>query len=192
PFADGSFDAVTLLDVLEHVPHPAELVQEISRVLRPGGVWTVSVPYRGLVRWLSPENMASDHPRCFRVFNALTRVRFWVRGHNATGARHHHFAARELIELAAGEFVAERRVRRGSLLYAAAYLGLCFPPPLVGRAWASMCYAAMALDYQIAYGPLAYNLAMQFRKLPAAPAELAIEFDAPAPEQSQTRSARAA
>lgn len=196
PFADGSFDAVTLLDVLEHVPHRRELVREISRVLRPGGVWTVSVPYRGIVRWLSPENMASDYPRCFRVLNALTRVRFWVQGHNATGQRHHHFAARELRELAEEEFVAQRSARRGSLLYAAAYLGLCFPPPVLARTWASLCYAAMALDYQIAYGPLAYNLAMQFRKLAEPAAELiaepAAEPAAPAIDLAQPRQARAA
>ncbi|MGH7194890.1 MAG: methyltransferase domain-containing protein, partial [Candidatus Saccharimonadales bacterium] len=191
PFADGSFDAVTLLDVLEHVPHRREFVQEICRVLRPGGVWTVSVPYRGLVRWLSPENMARDYPRWFRALSALTRVRFWVSGHNATGQRHHHFTARALAECADDEFVAQRSARRGSVLYAAAYLGLCFPPRRFGRAWASLCYAAMAVDYQIAYGPLAYNLAMQFRKL-AAPTELTAELHAPATEQAETKQARAA
>ncbi|HEX7447759.1 MAG TPA: class I SAM-dependent methyltransferase [Pirellulales bacterium] len=192
PFADGSFDAVTMLDVLEHVPHREELVREIARVLRPGGVWTVSVPYRGIVRWLSPENMASDYPRWFGVLNAMTRVRFWVLGHNATGQRHHHFTAGELAALAEGEFAAQRTARRGSLVYAAAYLGLCFPPPWFGRAWASLCYAAMALDYQIAYGPLAYNLAMQFRKLAASPAELTAEPETSAFERAETTRARAA
>lgn len=133
PFADGSFDAVTLLDVLEHVPDRAGLVAEIARVLRPGGVWTVSVPYRGALRWLSPENMASDFPWLYRGLSATTRVRFWVGGHNATGQRHHHFSAADLATLAEGQFVAQRTARRGSLLYGAGYLGLCFPPPLVGR-----------------------------------------------------------
>ena len=192
PFADGSFDAVTLLDVLEHVPDREALVAEIDRVLRPGGVWTVSVPYRGALCWLSPENMAADHPRCFRLLNAVARVRFWVRGHNATGQRHFHFTARDLAALAEGQFVAQRSARRGSLLYAAGYLGMCFPPPLLGRAWASLCYALMALDYQVSYGPLAYNLAMQFRKLEQQPAEAAIEQHAPALEQAEVKRARAA
>jgi SAM-dependent methyltransferase len=37
PFAAGSFDAVTLWDVLEHLPDPHAAIAEIARVLRPGG-----------------------------------------------------------------------------------------------------------------------------------------------------------
>jgi 2-polyprenyl-3-methyl-5-hydroxy-6-metoxy-1,4-benzoquinol methylase len=42
-FADGSFDAVVLLDVIEHVPDPRRTMEEVRRVLRPGGIaylWT--------------------------------------------------------------------------------------------------------------------------------------------------------
>ncbi|MCC6642138.1 MAG: class I SAM-dependent methyltransferase, partial [Deltaproteobacteria bacterium] len=37
PFSTGSFDAVTLWDVLEHLPDPHGAVAEIARCLRPGG-----------------------------------------------------------------------------------------------------------------------------------------------------------
>jgi len=37
PFADGSFDAVLLYAVIEHVPEKAELLRECARVLRPKG-----------------------------------------------------------------------------------------------------------------------------------------------------------
>ena len=37
PFAAASFDAVTLWDVLEHLPDPHAAVAELARVLRPGG-----------------------------------------------------------------------------------------------------------------------------------------------------------
>lgn len=37
PVADGSFDLVVCLQVLEHVPDPAAAVQELRRVVRPGG-----------------------------------------------------------------------------------------------------------------------------------------------------------
>ena len=43
-FEDGSFDSVLLLEVLEHCRHPRGLVQEIHRVLRPGGFLILSVP----------------------------------------------------------------------------------------------------------------------------------------------------
>jgi SAM-dependent methyltransferase len=37
PFASETFDAVTLWDVLEHLPDPHAALAELSRVLRPGG-----------------------------------------------------------------------------------------------------------------------------------------------------------
>ena len=39
PFADGSFDAVTCRIAPHHFPHPDRFVAEVSRVLRPGGVF---------------------------------------------------------------------------------------------------------------------------------------------------------
>ncbi|MBI3884415.1 MAG: class I SAM-dependent methyltransferase [Opitutae bacterium] len=44
PFAGGSVDCLTALDVLEHVEHDAAAVREFQRVLRPGGVAVVTVP----------------------------------------------------------------------------------------------------------------------------------------------------
>jgi len=37
-FADGSFDALTLFEVIEHLRDPVSLVRECHRVLKPGGI----------------------------------------------------------------------------------------------------------------------------------------------------------
>ncbi|MFZ0773645.1 MAG: class I SAM-dependent methyltransferase [Candidatus Sulfotelmatobacter sp.] len=42
-----SFDVVTLMDVIEHVPEPVELIAEIYRILRPGGVLLIVTPNFG-------------------------------------------------------------------------------------------------------------------------------------------------
>ena len=44
PFAGESFDAVTMFDLLEHVPDDRRAVGEAFRVLRPGGFLLVSTP----------------------------------------------------------------------------------------------------------------------------------------------------
>jgi SAM-dependent methyltransferase len=44
PFAEGSFDAVLCVDVLEHIDNDARAIGELRRVLRPGGWALLRVP----------------------------------------------------------------------------------------------------------------------------------------------------
>lgn len=45
PFSDGSFDGVCCLEVMEHVPRPSAVFFEICRVLKPGGLAWISMPF---------------------------------------------------------------------------------------------------------------------------------------------------
>ena len=44
PFADGSFDRVIAAEVFEHILDDQRAMNEVARVLRPGGVLAVTVP----------------------------------------------------------------------------------------------------------------------------------------------------
>ena len=63
PFADESFDVVTLFDVLEHIDADADAAREAMRVVRRGGWILVSTPnadwhypsYPFMQRWCPPE-----------------------------------------------------------------------------------------------------------------------------------------
>jgi len=50
PFADGTFDLVCALDIIEHVEDEDGPLSELSRVVKPGGVLLVSTPLHPL-RW---------------------------------------------------------------------------------------------------------------------------------------------
>jgi ubiquinone/menaquinone biosynthesis C-methylase UbiE len=61
PFADGTFDLVTMLDVLEHIVDEGGALTEVRRVVRPGGLLMVAVPaYRFL--W-GAQDEVSQHQR---------------------------------------------------------------------------------------------------------------------------------
>lgn len=70
PFLDASLDGVICAAVLEHVPDPHRILAEIRRVLRPGGVAYVEVPF------LQPFHAAPDD--YYRV--TLEGLRRWMAG----------------------------------------------------------------------------------------------------------------
>ena len=96
PFPDGCFDRVIAAEVLEHIPGDQAAMNEIARVLRPGGVAAVTVP-----AWL-PEricwrlsddyhNVPGGHLRIFtrgELEAKLTRAGLAVGGHHHAHALH--------------------------------------------------------------------------------------------------------
>jgi ubiquinone/menaquinone biosynthesis C-methylase UbiE len=48
PAPDQSFDAVLCSEVLEHLPHPIAALEELSRLLRPGGRLILTAPFCSL------------------------------------------------------------------------------------------------------------------------------------------------
>lgn len=45
PFADNVFDAIACFEVLEHLEDPQKAIDEARRVLKPGGLYVISVPF---------------------------------------------------------------------------------------------------------------------------------------------------
>jgi SAM-dependent methyltransferase len=65
PFADGSFDAVLALDVLEHLDDDVGAARELRRVLAPGGAAIVTVP--AFAELWSAHDEALEHRRRYRL-----------------------------------------------------------------------------------------------------------------------------
>jgi SAM-dependent methyltransferase len=60
PFADGSYDAVIMSEVLEHLEDDLEGLRQAHRVLKPGGVLAITVPYERYPAWYDPINRAAE------------------------------------------------------------------------------------------------------------------------------------
>jgi len=91
PFPDDSFDLVIAAEVLEHIPADQRAINEISRVLRPGGIAAVTVPawLPERVCWaLSDDyhNVPGGHVRIFTRRELEIKLR---RAGLDVGAHHH-------------------------------------------------------------------------------------------------------
>ena len=116
PFADQAFDAVLLLDVLEHLPSEGAALAEAWRVLKPSGTLIVSVPHAGFLASLDSLNLyGALRDRLPR----LLPLDPTERGH----PRHRHYSLADLRRLLGERFVVERVRRTG--------LGLSEPLNLV-------------------------------------------------------------
>jgi SAM-dependent methyltransferase len=79
PFADGEFDRVVAAEVLEHIPADIQAIQELVRVLRPGGTLAVSVPrwFPEVINWKLSEdyhNAPGGHIRIYTDKELVDKV----------------------------------------------------------------------------------------------------------------------
>jgi SAM-dependent methyltransferase len=96
PFPDGSFDRIITSEVLEHIWDDQRAIEELVRVLRPGGRLAVTVP----TRWPERVNWALDdkyhdtpggHVRIYRqheLEQKLERAGTFLRGSHHAHALH--------------------------------------------------------------------------------------------------------
>ena len=69
PFPDNSFQAVVMREVLEHIRRPGEALLEVSRVLKPGGVFIMTTPnYSNFLLFLVENLYHRFYLRTFRPF----------------------------------------------------------------------------------------------------------------------------
>ncbi|KAA1429146.1 class I SAM-dependent methyltransferase [Nocardioides antri] len=79
PFGDGEFDRIVAAEVLEHIPADIQAIEELARVLRPGGTLAVSVPrwFPEIVNWkLSADyhNTPGGHIRIYTREELVDKV----------------------------------------------------------------------------------------------------------------------
>jgi len=89
PLPDAGFDVVTCQTVLMHLASPLEALQEMLRILRPGGL-LVCVEPNNFWNYLVFNSLTEDEP----VETLVRRFEFWLRQHRgrlASGQGNHSF-----------------------------------------------------------------------------------------------------
>jgi 2-polyprenyl-3-methyl-5-hydroxy-6-metoxy-1,4-benzoquinol methylase len=78
PFAEGSFDVIYSLGVLQHTPDPRRAIHALIPLLAPGGVLVVDIYRRPLGGWLDPKywlrliTTRMDQQRLFTLIERTT------------------------------------------------------------------------------------------------------------------------
>ena len=103
-YADGQFDAVCMSEVIEHIVDPIELMRQVHRVLRPGGVALVGTD--NVRSWAARLRGSGWH---YYLFGRLGHIRYWgpksaralaqVAGFRGVNVMTSGFAFREAREL---------------------------------------------------------------------------------------------
>lgn len=84
PYEDSYFDAVLILDVLEHVQDPVAIISEVRRTLKNGGIFYAFVPCEGDV---------------FSLWNLLRKLHIGTDLTQQYAGHINHFSRKELINL---------------------------------------------------------------------------------------------
>jgi SAM-dependent methyltransferase len=119
PFSDASFDCVTCIEVIEHIPAKLrkQALAEMRRVLRPGGRLVLRVPHAGLFAFLDSNNLRFRMPRLYKTFLKNGRRDAGYAGGSEDIVWHHHFSREELHELLGDGWELESSRTGGLLLF---------------------------------------------------------------------------
>jgi SAM-dependent methyltransferase len=163
PIADAVADAVTMLDIVEHLDRPEAALNEAHRVLRAGGVLIVSVPHRGLLERLDALNLYERLRRHRPQWRPLAPAT------TSGGHEHRHYTLPELEALLAPGFAVDRVARTGTGVQELISLALIAiaprVPPALARILALGHLAVYVLDDLLPLGRKSYHLMVRARRV---------------------------
>lgn len=177
PYADESFDAITSTDVLEHVRDETTALNELYRVLKPGGRLIITTPHKGLFGFMDPDNYAWHLRTKFPgLYRRLFRMKHGRDPAPKVGyeSKHRHYSLDDLVALLKGSafnghFEIEKVFRGGLFCYAFGsnlfeLLSLITGPRFAG--WALSPLGKLSdWDYFINYGRLSYFIGILVKKI---------------------------
>jgi SAM-dependent methyltransferase len=146
PYRTGSLDGILCTEVLEHVENPGDLVDEIWRVLKPGGRCMLTVPWSARYHYVPYDYYRYTPSTLRRLFNQFSRTDVVPRGTDLTV-----IAAKTLVVWA-------RLLSERSGASALGWLALgCLLTPVAAAAWA-LGQVSLTGRFGSADDPLGYTV----------------------------------
>ncbi|HEY5912166.1 MAG TPA: class I SAM-dependent methyltransferase [Verrucomicrobiae bacterium] len=181
PFAAEFFDAIILNDVLEHVGDETLALNEMHRILKPGGALIITTPHKGIFSFLDPDNYAYHlRTKAPGVFGWIIRRKYGSALPDQVRAgyegRHRHYNVRDFTRMLDNSLFGKKycieRVFRGGLFAGALASNLHEVMSLaltVENAWKLLAPVRWIADwdYFIPYGILSYNIGVKVIKTSA-------------------------
>lgn len=162
PLRPASADLVVLSEVLEHCREEPRVIEEIRRVLRPGGLLLLTTPHRGPFAVLDPLNFNWYFPRLYAWLGLAAK-----RKRKGEHPFHRHYRLPELRRLLDGFEIT--RVHRGGLLVhpLVAWIDAAVVKLLARRVperWRRRLYRLAAWEGAVPFGTLAYDVWLTARR----------------------------
>lgn len=89
-FESGTFSVVVALHLVEHLPNPANTIQQVHRLLKPGGLWLFATPHPeySLRRFKDPDTDAIGKDKTHINVHPPAQWRAWCQNSGFTILKH--------------------------------------------------------------------------------------------------------
>ena len=169
PFKNDIFDYCLLTEMLGCVSDQRKCLAETLRVLKSGGIIVISVPQKGLFYFLDPDNFKFYFPNIYRIFYRILKKKEPEKSFRFSRKDdyYYHYSFNEIKDMLGPKFEINRIYRGGLIIYPLA-IGMNYVFNLFGWKRSIVLKSFNVLsdwEYNINFGPLAYNLLILAKKV---------------------------
>ncbi|MDP6642287.1 MAG: class I SAM-dependent methyltransferase [Candidatus Nanoarchaeia archaeon] len=162
PFKANMFDVVLLLDVLEHVNNDKLMIDEIYRVLKKDGLLILSVPHKGLLTFLDPDNLKITMPSLYKLLYVIVKRKFPI----IKNEIHKHYSFEEINRLIENKFRINKLHIGGSIISTLTSYFEIIIARLFNRNYFNNAFTIIKnLDYSINYRRIGDNIIIRAKKI---------------------------
>jgi len=181
-YEDSFFDFIVLNDVLEHTSDKIGTINEMFRILKPGGEIIISTPHKGLFGFLDPYNYGYNLRKYFPwLYRGLYKFIRLIKEGSVPGdfnpeheQKHYHYSLNDFIRMLGESSFKDNykieKIFRSGLLIEVLVMNLesflnIFLPQRISQKILTPFYYLAEVDYWIPFGIFAYNIALKIKKL---------------------------